>query len=45
MSDTAACADGGTPGGINIDLCGNCDCLFHRLDVYQGSNVLEQVNQ
>ena len=40
MSDTA-----NTAGGINVDLCGKCDCLFRRLDVCQGSNVLEQVDQ
>ena len=40
MSDTA-----NTAGGINVNLCGNADCLFRRLDVYQGSNVLEQVDQ
>ena len=40
MSDTA-----NTAGGIAVDLRGNADCLFRRLDVYQGSNVLEQVDQ
>ena len=40
MSDTA-----NTAGGINVNLCGNADCLFRRLDVYQGSSVLEQVHQ
>ena len=40
MSDTA-----NTAGGIVVDLCGSCDCLFRRLDDYQGSNVLEQVDQ
>ena len=40
MSDTA-----NTAGGINVSLCGNADCLFRRLDVYQGSSVLEQVDQ
>ena len=40
MSDTANWAS-----GIAVDLCGNCDCLFRRLDVYQGSNFLEQVDQ
>ena len=40
MSDTA-----NTAGGIAVDLCGNADCLFRRLDVYQGSSVLEQVDQ
>ena len=40
MSDTA-----NTAGGVNVNLCGNADCLFCRFDVYQGSNVLEQVDQ
>ena len=40
MSDTA-----NTAGVINVDFCESCDCLFQRLDVYQGSNVLEQVDQ
>ena len=40
LSDTA-----NTAGGITAKLCGNADCLFRRLDVYQGSNVLEQVDQ
>ena len=40
MSDTA-----NTAGGITANLRGSCDCLFRRLDVYQGGNVLEQVHQ
>ena len=40
LSDTA-----NTAGGISVNLGGSCDCLFRRLDVYQGSNVLEQVDQ
>ena len=40
LSDTA-----NTAGGITANLCGNVDCLFRWLDVYQGSNVLEQVDQ
>ena len=30
LSDTAAAGTGGTPGGINIDLYGNCECFFWR---------------
>ena len=30
---------------ITIALGGSADCIFQRLDVYQGSNVLEQVDQ
>ena len=33
-----------TAGCINVDLCGNADCIFRRLDVYQGSSVIEQVD-
>ena len=40
LSDTANSA-----GGINVNLCGNADCIFRRMDVYQGSSVLEQVDQ
>ena len=40
ISDTANIA-----GGIAVDLFGNAVCLFRRLDVYQGSSVLEQVDQ
>jgi hypothetical protein len=40
LTDTA-----NTAGGINVNLCGNADCIFRRMDVYQGSNVLEQVDQ
>ena len=42
MSDTTA--GGGAAGGINVNLCENCDCLFRRLEAYQGSSVLEQVD-
>ena len=43
VSDTAG--GGGTVGGFNMNLCGNADCIFRRMDCYQGSNVLEQVDQ
>ena len=40
MSDTA-----NTAGGINANLCGNADCLFRRLDIYQGRSVLVKADQ
>ena len=40
MSDTV-----NTAGGINVNLCGNADCLLRSLDVYQGRSLLEQVDQ
>ena len=40
MSDT-----GNMAGGVAVDLFGSADCLFCRLDIYQGSNVIKQVNQ
>ena len=40
VSDTA-----NNPGGIIVNLRGNCDCLFQWLDVYQESFVFEQVDE
>ena len=36
--------DTSNTANVSMALSGSSDCIFHRLDVYHGSSVIEQVD-